>query len=745
MTRTTTRTVHLRAAGVSFVVELCDPLPRILHWGEDLGELTGSGLAALSLTAEAAVLNNAIDAPRQFTVWPTEADGWSGTPAHQGHRGGAATTPRVRLTGAEERPGELTVYLRDEGSGLDLALTYRLDASGILGVRTRMTRPTATDDGRQLGPHEAAPYDLTGSTTMLPLPGRAQEILDFTGKWCRERSPQRGRLAHGSHVREVRRGRPGQDAPHLLTVGVPGFGFRKGEVWALHVAWSGNQRWLAERLPEGAGAHSGVLGGGELLAPGEIRLAPGDTYTSPECLFAWSDEGLDGLADRFHDMIRSRPQHPATVRPLTLNTWEAVYFDHHQDRLLDLADLAVASGVERFVLDDGWFLGRRDDTAGLGDWTVDRTVWPEGLGPLADRVHGHGMQFGLWVEPEMVNLDSRMAREHPEWILGPSAGLGPSARHQYVVNLAHEDAFAYLLESLDALVTEYAIDYLKWDHNRDLHEAVHRAAHGADRPGVHAQTKALYRLIDVLKSRHPALEIESCASGGGRVDLGILERTDRVWASDCNDPVERQSIQRWTAQLLPPELIGSHVGAPRGHTTGRTTDASFRQITALFGHAGIEDDLTARTPEELAALTQWAALYKELRPLLHSGRVVRADLDDETTLLHGVVARDAASALYCWARTETSADGQSGRVRLPGLDPARTYRVRIRGEAGLPLLHQGSGPAWYTAALDGWVPFPGTILTRAGLPMPTLAPGQALLMEIDEVRFDRRGGAGHHA
>ncbi|WP_329060271.1 alpha-galactosidase [Streptomyces sp. NBC_01429] len=729
MTRTTARTVHLRAAGVSFVVELGDPLPRVLHWGEDLGELTDDDLAALCLTAEAAVLNNAPDGPRRFTVWPTQADAWSGTPAHQGHRGGVATTPRVRLTEARESADELVLRLTDRISDLDITLSYRLDRSGVLSVATRLARPLGA--GGRDAADDGTPYDLAGVTTLLPLPGRADEVLDFTGKWCRERSPQRGRLGFGAHVRETRRGRSGQDSPYLLTVGVPGFGFRSGEVWGLHVAWSGDQRWLAERLPEGAGVHGAVLGGGELLAPGEIRLAPGESYTAPVCHFVWSDAGLDGLADRFHTLLRARPGHPSSPRPLTLNTWEAVYFDHRLDRLLELTDLAAATGVERVVLDDGWFSGRRDDTSGLGDWTVDETVWPQGLGPLADRVHGHGMQFGLWFEPEMVNLDSRLAREHPEWILGPyTAGLGPSARHQYVLNVADDGAREYLLTSLDALVSRYAVDYLKWDHNRDLHEAVCQGADGADRPGVHAQTHAVHQLLDALRERHPGLEIESCSSGGGRVDLAILARTDRVWASDCNDPVERQTIQRWTGQLLPPELIGTHVGAERSHTTARTNDASFGRITALFGHAGIEDDLTARTPEELADLRRWAELYKELRPLLHSGRVVRADPADEATVLHGVVALDAGSALYCWARLATSPDGQSGRVRLPGLDPRGRYRVRIRTEAGLPALHQIAGPAWFSAALEGWVALPGAVLTGAGLPMPTLNPGQALLIEI---------------
>ena len=750
MPTTPARIVSLRAAGAALVVELTEPVPRVLHWGQDLGELSDADGAALSLTAEAAVLNNALDTPRRFTVWPTEAEGWSGVPAQQGHRAGTATTPRLTTLGAEHRElpaggGELVLRLHDTVADLGITLSYRLEPSGVLGVQAEVRSLSAP--GLPPGDPAAAPYDLADLTTLLPLPARATEILDFTGKWSRERSPQRSRLGFGTHLREGRRGKPGVDSPYLLTVGVPGFGFRDGEVWGLHVGWSGDQRYLVQRQPEGAGGHAAVLGGGELLRAGEIRLGPGESHRTPVCHFAWSAQGLDGLADRFHQLLRARPSHPRGPRPLVLNSWEAVYFDHNLEHLLRLADRAAEVGVERFVLDDGWFTGRRDDTAGLGDWTVDPGVWPKGLTPLVDHVRGLGMQFGLWVEPEMVNPDSELARDHPDWILAPSVGLGPSARHQYTLNLDHPDAWQYLLDSLDALVERYALDFLKWDHNRELLEAVRPAPGGAQRPGGHAQVLALYRLLEALKQRHPRLEIESCASGGGRIDLGILERTDRVWPSDCNDPLERQTIQRWTGQLLPPELVGTHVGPSPSHTTGRPGSDTFRLVTALFGHAGIEQDLTRCTSGELARITAWAQLHREFRPLLHSGRVVRADLDglggpgggsaggsgDEATLLHGVVADDGASALYCWARLTTSAEGQSGRVRLPGLAPDARYRIRIRTELGLPSLHQTSGPAWTVEALAGWVALPGAVLTVAGLPMPTLNPEQALLLEVRRV------------
>ncbi|MFE0627944.1 alpha-galactosidase [Streptomyces sp. NPDC058864] len=722
MADSTARIVALRAAGTAFVVELTEPVPRVLHWGADLGPLSADDLAVLSLTAEPAVLNNSLDLPRRFTVWPTEADGWAGTPAHHGHLDGGAGAPRPTTTGTSVRQdaegGELAVSLTDAAAGLDITITYRLEPSGVLAVHSELTRQPAADP---------APYDLAQVTALLPLPRRAGEILDFTGKWSRERSPQRRPLAHGTYARDVRRGKSGLDSPYLVAVGVPGFGFRDGEVWGVHVAWSGDQRYLVEQLPEGAGVHASVLGGGELLRAGEVRLAPGDTHRTPVCHYAWSGNGLDGLADRFHTLLRDRPGHPRRPRPVILNSWEAVYFDHDPERLLRLADRAAEVGVERFVLDDGWFRGRRSDRAGLGDWTVDRKVWPAGLAPLADHVRSLGMEFGLWVEPEMVNLDSDLAREHPDWVLAPARGVGPPARQQHVLDLSHPGVVAHLLGALDALVAEYGIAYLKWDHNREVHEAV---SGPADHPVARAQVEALYGLLHTLRQRHPGLEIESCASGGGRVDLGILARTDRVWASDCNDPVERQSIQRWTGQLLPPELVGAHVGPNPSHTTARVGSDTFRLATALFGHPGIEQDITRCTEEEAARLTAWTALYRELRPLLHGGRTVRADLPGDATLLHGVVAHDSTAALYCWARVATSAEGQSGRVPLPGLDPALRYRVRVRTDLGLPSFHQRSGPAWLTEAIDDRLTLPGALLTAAGLPMPQLNPEQALLIEV---------------
>jgi alpha-galactosidase len=333
------------------------------------------------------------------------------------------------------------------------------------------------------------------------------------------------------------------------------------------------------------------------------------------------------------------------------------------------------------------------------------------------------MQFGLWVEPEMVNPDSDLYRAHPDWVLQPGSGRLPVAwRGQQVLDLGHEGAFSYILERLDALLGEYDIGYLKWDHNRDLVEAGHDG-----RPGVHAQTLAVYRLLDELRARHPGVEIESCSSGGARADLGILARTDRIWASDTNDALERQAIQRWTGLLLAPELVGAHVGPPRAHTTGRTHDLSFRVAAALFGHFGIEWDVTSASDEERAGLAQAIAFYKRMRGVLHGGEVVRVDHPDPAAFLHGVVAADRSEAVFAYVQLATSALEVPGRGRLEGLDPERDYRVEPVALAGGPRTAHAQPPPWYEA---GGITLSGRALAAAGLQLPALAPEQALLLHL---------------
>ncbi|QYF74003.1 alpha-galactosidase [Cryobacterium sp. PAMC25264] len=715
----TPRLFHLLAGGVSVVIDAGGfGVPQIVHWGAPLDGDTAAALEQLATAARPQIVSNSIDVHVPLGVLPEQAAGWAGTPGISGHRDGAHFTPLLALTAASVGGSpdarfadrRFVADLADVDAGLEVVLVIELSESGVL-----RSRATVTGTG-------AGVYTLDGLQLALPVPLHAQEILDFTGRHVRESSPQRHAFTFGSHVNEGRRGRTGHDASLLYAVGSTGFGFQTGEVWGVQVAWSGNHRTYAERMPNGRG----VVGGGELLLPGEIRLNDGDSYTSP-WLYASYGTGLDELSARFHAFVRTRVGYPTSPRPVVLNTWEAVYFDQNLDTLLALADRAAEVGVERFVLDDGWFHGRRDKSAGLGDWRIDDTMWPDGLDPLVQRVRALGMQFGLWFEPEMINPDSDAAREHPEWIMSPGYRLPPTARFQQVLDLANPEAFAHVLESMSGLVARYDIDFIKWDHNRDLVDAGHP---GAGVAGVHDQTLAFYRLVDELRSRFPRLEIEACSSGGARADLEVLERSDRIWASDCIDALERQRIERWTGLTVPPELIGSHVGADTAHSTKRVHDISFRAGTAIFGSFGIEQNLSLASADEVERLTQWIALYKEMRGWMHRGTVVRGDHPDQAYWLRGVVSVDRDEALYSFVAMATSVQNPPGMVRLPGLDPERVYRVApLAPGTGILTFNHHAAPAWW---VDG-IELSGLTLARVGLQAPALAPEHLALVHVTSI------------
>ncbi|MBE1489084.1 alpha-galactosidase [Plantactinospora soyae] len=706
--------VHLRRAGVSLLLDGSDcGVPVVLHWGADLGPLTGPELLDLATALRRPVRHGAPD-ERPVGLLPEHTHAWFGLPGLSGHRSGRDWSPRFRRTdlrvvdGPGDAPTGVVVTARDDAAALDLVIEVEMDPAGLVRLRAELGNPA-----------DAEPYQLDGLALGLPVPPQANELLDLTGRWCRERAPQRYPFTVGTRSRESRRGKPGLDATLLLVAGTADFGFRSGEVWGLHLGWSGNHRMHAERTPEG----EALLGAGELLLPGEIVLGPGEHYRTP-WVYASYGRGLDEMSARFHAHLRRSVSPQRRARPVVVNTWEAVYFDHDLGRLTALADAAARIGAERFVLDDGWFRGRRNDRAGLGDWYVDPDVWPDGLHPLVAHVRGLGLEFGLWVEPEMINPDSDLARAHPDWMLGTGGRLPREARWQQVLDLTRPDAYDHILARLDTLVREYGIAYLKWDHNRDLLDA---GTQPSGRPRVHAQTLAAYRLLDTLRERHPRLQIESCSSGGGRVDLGILERTDRIWGSDCIDALERQSIQRWTQLLLPPELIGSHVGAARAHTTGRTHGLTFRAGTAFFGSFGVEWDLTSATPEEQQELAGWVALYKRHRDLIHGGTVVRADHPDPALWVHGVVAADRAEAIMAIVATATGTTASPGPVRLPGLDPDRRYLVRaLAPDAAATVLP--APPAWVTGP---GVRLSGRTLGAAGLQAPPLHPEQLLLVHLN--------------
>jgi alpha-galactosidase len=718
------RTVALESAGVQAILDFPgDLLPELVHWGGAVPGLTASEADQLVAATKPLPGPNDVDEPARVALLPEHATGWTGRPGLQGSRAGAAWSTRfvttsVTLDGtpvegyASAGPGAVVVEAVDEEAALGLTLRIELLPSGLLRARAAVTN---RGDGT---------YTVDGLTLAFPVPAEASELLDFAGRWGRERTPQRLPFRVGSHVRENRKGRTGSDSAYLLHAGTPGFGFAGGRVYAVHTAFSGNHLHYAERTFSGIR----LLAGGELLLPGEVRLDRGETYTSP-WVYGSFGTGLDEVASRFHRHLRSRSRQVSSARPVTLNVWEAVTFDHDLGRLVELAERAAKIGVERFVLDDGWFGGRRHDEAGLGDWVVSPDAWPEGLHPLVDRVGTLGMEFGLWFEPEMVNADSDVARAHPEWIMAARSTWPVESRHQQVLNLAIPEAYDHVKGQMSALLDEYDIAYLKWDHNRDLVESGNQLDQG--RPAVSAQTRAAYRLLDELRDAYPALEIESCSSGGGRIDLEVLERTDRVWVSDNIDPLERQYMLRWTAQLIPPEYLGSHIASGRSLTTGRVHSLAFRAATAVFGHLGIEWDLAEATDEDLEELRAWVAFFKAERDLFLGGTLVRMDTFDEHLFLHGVVALDQSAAMYAMAVVGSLEAVPGPRIRFRGLDAEATYRIRPMLVGSRPSGLQA--PAWWGPESAG---YPGSVLSGAalaevGVAAPIVHPDQAVLFHAE--------------
>jgi len=639
-------------------------------------------------------------------------------PHLRGHRlrdggAGGSWTTRFVTRGLDATDDRLVLDAVDEAAGL--ALTLELEALPGGSLRGRWTLTNTGDTS----------YVVDGLEVVLPVADHLTECLDFTGRHERERTPQRRPVTDGLWLREGRGGRPGLDGSGMVVVGTPGFTTTTGEVVGVHVAWSGNSVLRVER----DAATGTTVGGGELLLPGELVLAHDDSYTTPWVHVASADDGLDGLAASWHTWQRSLPAHPV-VQPVVLNVWEAVFFEHGLDRLVAIADRAARIGVERFVLDDGWFHGRRDDTAGLGDWWVDETVWPGGLTPLVDHVRGLGMEFGLWFEPEMVNPDSDLARAHPDWILAAGPHRAPrEQRHQQVLDLTRPEVFDHVRARMSAILAAHAIDYVKWDHNRDLLEAGTGTLGGA--PAVHRQTQAFYRLLDALRADFPGVAWESCASGGGRVDLGVLERVQRIWTSDMTDALARQQIQRWAVQLVAPEYLGAHVSSPVSHTTGRTLGLDLRCATAVFGAFGIEWDLTEADDDDLVQLAAWVSLHKSLRPLLHSGRVVRPESSDPSVLMHGVVASDRSEAFVAHVALEESAHNRGVHVRVPGLDDDATYRLVWEGPISERAVSMSAPLA--PGGPTGGVDVTGRSLRTVGFWVPRRRPETVTLVRVTRV------------
>nr|MBX2885376.1 alpha-galactosidase [Granulosicoccus sp.] len=450
--------------------------PRIFWYGKRLsGEFDESALLALD---DAALAFGSLDSVTPLSLFPQASSAYPGSPALNGHRNGHSFAHAFRTHQIHQNDQTLNIELRDPHAQLRVMLSLRLDPdSDIASVET-----TLTNEGS-----EAYTVDWLASAS-LPLPGSYLECLSQHGRWGLENQSFRRRIAPGRIDISNLRGRTSHEHVPSLVCGTAGFDVDQGDVTFVHLAWSGNFSLRIERLSDGNGA----IQPGVQYLPGEKRLEAHESMTTPTAMFT-RGQGMNQCTQRFHQYIRSSvlPAWTRKPRPVHANSWEALYFNHDQQALFSLVEAAASIGAERFVLDDGWFRHRRSDNAGLGDWFVDEEVYPKGLHPVVEHIRSHGMEFGLWFEPEMVNPDSDLYRAHPDWVLHVKHIETPLARNQLVLDIARDDVADYLFERISSLVDEYQIDYIKWDQNRDL-----VLAGDGDIARAAKQPVALYALLD---------------------------------------------------------------------------------------------------------------------------------------------------------------------------------------------------------------------------------------------------------
>ncbi len=670
-----------------------DRLPEVVYWGASLPEI--ENLERLHAAHAIDVTGGMLDQNPDLSLCPEASRSFPGQPGLiLRDTDGTPLLPKFCFEDATQSTTFLYLSYKDAQNRLTLTFAFRSDPETHV-----ITCQTELEADRPMHLHWLA-------APVLPAPQQSDEMIDVSGRWCGEFQLSRTAWAPGMRYRENRTGRTGHEHFPGLIVPCRGATNTQGEAYAFHYGWSGGHRMIAEELQDGRRqiqwGHAARM---ETATATQFKTAP--------LYIVYSDTGLNGCAVAFQRHLRDRivtwPK-PAAPRPVHYNCWEAVYFDHNVPVLQDIANRAAALGAERFVLDDGWFGNRNDDTRSLSDWTVDPRKYPDGLTPLIDHVHGLGMTFGIWFEPEMINEDSDIHRAHPDWALGSEdQTLG---RQQKALNMALPEVRGFLFDRMSAILRDNDIDYIKWDHNRVL-----------PMPDA-SQTRGSYALIDRLRAAFPLVEIESCASGGGRIDFGILQRTQRVWLSDSNDALERLRIQHDAALFLPLSVTGSHVGPRQCHTSGRTLDMSFRAWVAAQRHMGFEMDPRELNESETAILAEVTRWWKDNRHWMQTADILRLDSPDPAVIAEQQLARDKDRFVVFAGKAATSAQIAPRPLRLTGLELDAMYRIALTNRHTLHHLSRGT-TALKTEALD----LSGTYLMGHGVTLPWSFPERMWVLE----------------
>jgi alpha-galactosidase len=681
-----TRQLHLRNAQISYLVQVLeDGSIGQLHFGAALAE--GRSYRHLG-RAGFAGFSNRLDNPVALEC-PTGGGGDFRMPAltieqvdgssvlrleYVSHRifPGKAAIPGLPSTyvEADDEATSVEIELADGPSGAAVTLSYTIFRDHpIVSRRVRIRNGGAT-----------RLRVTTAMSASLDLPDDDWTLVQLSGAWARERHITNRRLAPGRQSTASLRGASGHEHDPSLILRRASTTETTGEAYGFSLVYSGN--FLAEAEVGPFGTTRVRLG----INPEGFAwiLEPGADFATPEAVLAYSDAGLDGLSLAYHTIYRERLARGTwrdRARPVLINNWEGTYFAFDEAKLLDIAAVARDLGIELFVLDDGWFGARDDDTSSLGDWVVDRRKLPNGIDGLARRIEGLGLRFGLWIEPEMVSRRSQLFSAHPDWAIGVAGRPRTESRDQYVLDLSRPEIVDHLHAVLSELLASAPISYIKWDMNRNITEPGSLGL-PADRQGefFHRYILGVYDLYARLTAAFPEILFESCAGGGGRFDPGLLAYAPQAWTSDDTDAIERLRIQ-WGASLIYPlSSMGAHVSAVPNHQTGRLTPIAMRAAVAFFGVFGYELDATSLSPAERAEVADQVGFYKDHREVLQRGRFVRLRSpfeDDGNETAWMTVSDDRRHAIVGFYRTLTRPNPAVNRLRLRELDPEARYRVTL--------------------------------------------------------------------
>jgi alpha-galactosidase len=661
-----------------------------VFWG---ARINGDKLPAAVKMPEAASFDSA------YTVTPNEYAGWGS---------GLYVEPALKVSYPDGnrdlilhyvshaiKGDELTVSLKDIDRDLYVDLHYVVDDStGILGRSAVITNKTKTPVMI-----EAA----AAATWSLPR-GTDYTLRYLTGRWAGEWQLQQQPIRPGETVLQSKRGSTGhQNNPWFAIERGPQADEDTGDVWFGALAWSGSWRIAVEQDQL---QQIRVTGGFNSFDFG-YKLMSGEELATPVFYAGYSHRGIGGASRLLHrfELTKIVPQAPnPRPRPVIYNSWEATGFKVDEAGQETLAEKAASIGVERFIMDDGWFGQRKDDHAGLGDWNVNPEKFPNGLKPLIDKVHALGMDFGLWVEPEMVNPDSDLYRKHPEWVLNFTGRPRTEQRNQLVLNLARKDVRDHVFGFLDNLLSHNKIAFLKWDYNRNWSEPGWPAVASDEEKAVYVDyTRNLYGILRELRAKYPKVEIESCSGGGGRVDLGILGLTDEVWPSDNTDPFDRLSIQDGFTYAYTPGVMMAWVTDSPGWANDRTTSVTYRFLSSMQGSLGVGANLNRWTPADFATAKELVAAYKGVRETVQHGslyRLISPRDGSEQSVTESVSLDKKQGVVFTFLHSSTMGY-PFPRVYLRGLDPKMEYRVSsISGAMAKDTPAIASGSYWMSHGVD---------------------------------------------